>query len=221
MRAHFRRLWASYERANAARPLLVRGGVGSLIYVAGDVLAQKYAASRRAPPPAATTATAGATHTTGDAGAIDAERTARVASWRALFHSPFIHFFYLGLDALIPRLRLTAKAAEVAAKIAIDQAVALPVSTFVFIGWQSLLERDTWFQWAPAKERIEKQSLPAMKTQIAWWLPVHVLTYGVVPLRHRLVWVSFAGVIGGAILSNAAYDGDDDDDDAAAPPPDA
>jgi hypothetical protein len=75
--------WARYEAANLARPLLVRGTTGIVLYGIGDVAAQLASA------PAGEEAAAGG---------LDGERTARCCSWRALVFTPMCHSFYLLME---------------------------------------------------------------------------------------------------------------------------
>ena len=74
------------------------------------------------------------------------------------------------------------------------------------MAWQSLFSPDTYLDASAALSRARRDTFPTLAQTLAWWAPVHLLTYSVVPLRHRLVWVNLASIGGGAILSRACYD---------------
>ena len=42
----------------------------------------------------------------------------------------------------------------------------------------------------------------------AFWLPLHFITYGAMPARHRLVWVSFCSIGFATLLSWSISEGE-------------
>ena len=178
------RSWASrFEVANNEHPLLVRGSVGIVLYGISDALAQ-YIQARR------TIEVADGEHFT-----PDFTRTAHVCSWRALVFTPIFYTFYLALDVAVAPLVGTRM---VATKLFVDLVMMGPSITVTFFLWSQMCDTgDLGGSIAATKEKI----WPALVLGWVYWLPMHTLTYSIVPLRYRLLWVNFASIWWGAGLS--------------------
>ena len=74
-------LWAKYNQALAAQPLVVKAMTSLIGFTAGDVLAQKAVEGKEE---------------------WDVARTARMATFGALWHGPSGHYFYGFLDRMMP-----------------------------------------------------------------------------------------------------------------------
>jgi hypothetical protein len=171
--------WARYEAANLARPLLVRGTTGIVLYGIGDVAAQLASA------PAGEEAAAGG---------LDGERTARCCSWRALVFTPMCHSFYLLMEHAVVASGLRGSLL----KLAIDFVCFGPIVTVSFFGWCTALEKRSLSAGVSA---ARQQLWPALAVGWMYWLPLHTVTYVFMPLRHRLLWVNFCSMWYGTLLS--------------------
>ena len=58
-------------------------------------------------------------------------------------------------------------------------------------------------------EHCNDRFFTVISRSYVYWMPLHLITYGVVPLRHRLVWVSLCSVGFAGLLSytNSEFDG--------------
>lgn len=178
------RSWASrFEVANNEHPLLVRGSVGIVLYGISDALAQ-YIQAR------STKEVADGEHFT-----HDFLRTTHVCSWRALVFTPVFYTFYLVLDVAVAPLVGTRM---VATKLFVDLLVMGPSITVTFFLWLQMCNTgDLGGSIAATREKL----WPALVLGWVYWLPMHSLTYSIVPLQYRLFWVNFASVWWGAGLS--------------------
>lgn len=176
--------WVSrFEAANNEHPLLVRGGVGVLLYAISDTLAQ-YIQARRA------------SQVNGETPfSLDFVRTGQVCSWRAVVFTPVFYAFYLALDVAVAPLVGTRM---VVTKLFVDLVLMGPSITVSFFLWLQMCETgDLENSIAATKQKL----WPALVLGWVYWLPMHTLTYSVVPLRFRLFWVNFGSIWWGAGLS--------------------
>jgi len=189
-RFRFSNVWRIYEEVNESRPFLVRGFVGCGLYTLSDVMAQRFQKRDLSWE------------------GVSWERTASVSLWRALLHAPAAYMFFNWLDKFVPKtLGVKHKGAAVAVKIVLDTVLANFPLTATFIAWQSYFGPGQGrFDGRKAAERVVSEIIPTFSLMIYFWCPVHILTYGLIPLRHRQVWVNCAAVAGGVILSAATYD---------------
>ncbi len=177
--------WASrFEAANNEHPLLVRGGVGIVLYGISDTLAQYIQAYHSREVKAG-----------GELPTLDLVRIGHVCSWRALVFTPVFYTFYLVLDVAVAPL---VGARMVAAKLFVDLVMMGPSITVTFFMWLQMCgSGDFESSIAATKEKL----WPALVLGWMYWLPMHTLTYSVIPLRYRLFWVNFGSIWWGAGLS--------------------
>lgn len=53
-------------------------------------------------------------------------------------------------------------------------------------------------------EEIKETAFPLLRDGLKLWGPAHVITYGVVPTQHRLLWVDCVEIVWVIILSSTA-----------------
>lgn len=190
-----------YERANANHPVVVRGGIGIGLFAFGDYIAQRldHAAltdSNEHSRPRGMLA---------DEFYWDPARAFRSSSWRAIVWAPIATGFWHFLDR---RVRISgARGAMV--KIAADLASLNLLMTYTFIAWSKTWTHVQLDEPVSAREVIEYTNERFPKTILrsyAYWFPLHCVTYGLVPARHRLVWVSICSIGFAALLSCSASD---------------
>jgi len=137
--------------------------------------------------------------TTVDKQPWDAGRSWRSCSWRAFVWAPTAHYFWGALETHItPRVAHLGHRGT-AIKIAVDFATVSPPLFFSFLAWSKLWETsgDVRVTWAHASTTFPR----ALLAGYCFWLPLHFATYGLVPLRHRMVWVSMCSVGFGCLMS--------------------
>lgn len=63
-------------------------------------------------------------------------------------------------------------------------------------------------------ENVKNRIKPIMYTAWKFWPLIHCVTYGLIPARHRILWVNSVDLVWNAILaSKARSDGDEDGDE--------
>eukprot|EP01045_Picozoa_sp_COSAG04_P011316 COSAG04_NODE_726_length_10783_cov_3.873081_2_plen_221_part_00 len=208
LRQHMSRAWARYEVLNEAYPITVRGVGGVGLFFIGDVLAQRgqFAQQQRqrqrladrTPPAQQQPARPSTTAASWGLEQWDGARTLRSCSWRAVVWAPAAHFFWLFLETHIsPRVAHLGHRGT-ALKIVFDFCTIGPPLIFSFLYWSKILEcRDPAQTWDHVTERFPS----TIVASYIFWAPLHMFTYGLVPLRHRMVWVSMCSVGFGSLLS--------------------
>lgn len=188
-----------YEYANARHPVLVRGGIGIGLFAFGDYIAQRLDHS------VSTSNGNGARGIVSERFAWDPERAFRSSSWRAVVWAPIATGFWHLLDK---KVRAGGVRGAVI-KIAADLATLNLLMTYSFIAWSKAWCNVQRNEPVSAKDVVEftNDRFPVtVARSYAFWFPLHCITYGVVPSRHRLVWVSVCSIGFAALLSVGASD---------------
>jgi protein Mpv17 len=126
-----------------------------------------------------------------------------------LFFGPLVHEYYQFSDRILPpdgglEIRLQ--------KIIMDQTIYLTVKCSMYISAVGMLNGDNWETISNnVKSRIGNIVFTAWK----FWPLVHCITYGVIPARHRILWVNSVDLVWNAILATLARK--DNTSDEAAP----
>ena len=185
-----KRLISRYERANSTHPIAIRGTVGIGLFLASDVLAQRtqHVYSQRA--------TGGGERWGWQQ--WDQARSVRTCTWRAVVWAPVAHYFWLGLETYVTPAVAHLGWRGVALKIAFDFATVAPPLVWSFLAWSKFWETlDADAARAHARDRIGSTIVAVY----CYWAPLHIVTYGIVPLRHRVAWVSLCSLGFGSLMS--------------------
>lgn len=194
------------ERAlQAASATLTRRIITTgVLYALSDVLAQRVApnAARRTSRPLTNTAS----------GWWDAARTGRLALYGALIFAP-LQSFWLGV--VVEQLPVQPGAAGTMAKVALDQLTMSPFGLALFLAYTTFFTpftppfpRDgSWSREAldlrrlAVRNKLVSDFIPTLKSSWAVWIPVQILTMGVVPPRERLLFVNLVALLWNTFLS--------------------
>ena len=184
-----RRLVARYEAVNSSHPITVRGSIGIGLFFASDVLAQRTEHLYCQP------ASAGARWGWNQ---WDQARSVRTCTWRAVVWAPVAHYFWLVLETYVTPAVAHLGWRGVALKIAFDFVTVAPPLVLSFLCWSKFWETlDAKLAWAHASDRIGS----TIVSVYCYWAPLHLMTYGIVPLRHRVAWVSLCSLGFGSLMS--------------------
>jgi len=196
-----RQALARYEYYNSTHPIAIRGTLGIGLFFISDVLAQR--AEHRAQPPAPDPASGSCSvvHTPLEPFGLkqwDSARSVRTCTWRAVIWAPIAHCFWLGLETHVSPAVAHLGHRGTVLKIAIDFATISPILVYSFLYWSKIWEGgDHRGTIAHANARVG----PTLLATYSFWTPLHIFTYGVVPLRHRVAWVSLCSLGYGSLLS--------------------
>merc|ERR1712232_1439332 len=83
-------------------------------------------------------------------------------------------------------------------KVLVDQVFASPALHSLFLPFMALAEggdiQDAW-------QRLSTKFIPMMQMNYCLWPFVHVVTFSVIPLHHRVVWVNCWAAVWMGMLS--------------------
>lgn len=166
-------VWAAYNRALAAQPLVVKSLTSFTGFTAGDLLAQKGVEGKEE---------------------IDFMRTARMASFGLLWHGPSGHYFYQFLDAKLPGTAMT----TVAAKVGIDQVLWNPIFSVVFFTYLGVADGKGQ---AEIVKKIETDLPTAVMGSWAYWVPAHTVNFRFIAPEQRLLYINCMQIAFNVFLS--------------------
>ena len=128
----------------------------------------------------------------------DWQRTGRMVAYRVL-QAPIIESAWRSFDLMAARLRIVG-ARAVAFKIVADQLTLMPAFTATFFVIQALLEGEKM------ERALQRSSVAFWPTVILcgpYYSTVHIVTFGFLPVQHRLAWSSVCAVGWTAYISYA------------------
>ena len=178
--------WSSYESSLSSKPIETKTLINVVIYLLGDWLSQ--------------TAFQGK-----DVLDFDAGRTLR-NGFIGLCFGPLVHQYYEFSDSILP---VDGPAVNRLYKIFMDQTLYLFVKCSVYIVAVGTLGGEGF---RPSVDNARDRIGTVMVTAWKFWPLVHCVTYGVIPARHRILWVNSVDLVWNAILaSKASGEGEEED----------
>ncbi|KAL3772398.1 hypothetical protein ACHAWU_005575 [Discostella pseudostelligera] len=177
--------WASYENSLSEKPVATKTIINIVIYLLGDWLSQTLFQRK-------------------DILDFDAARTLKNGLVGMCF-GPAVHEYYEFSDWILPVDGLTLGITNRAFKILMDQTIYLSVKCSIYIIAVGLLNGETVEN---GTENVKNRLKPIMFTAWRFWPLVHCVTYGLIPARHRILWVNSVDLVWNAILASKAR-GDD------------
>ncbi|KAL7553792.1 hypothetical protein ACHAWF_017602, partial [Thalassiosira exigua] len=182
--------WASYENSLSEKPVATKTIINVVIYLLGDWLSQTLFRG-------------------GDLLDFDAGRTIRNGLVGMCF-GPAVHEYYEFSDWILPVDGLTFGITNRAFKILMDQTAYLSVKCSVYILAIGVLSGESV---GDSADNVRNRIKPIMFAAWKFWPLVHCVTYGLVPARHRILWVNSVDLVWNAILASKARDDGEGDDD--------
>jgi protein Mpv17 len=116
-------------------------------------------------------------------------------------HGPMSHFWYHTCDAFFADvLHLTAWWAFIP-KVLIDQTFWGPIwnNTYLLLIGLMKMERIDII-W----EDVKKSTVPMVVSGLKLWPAAHLVTYGLIPIENRLLWVDIVEIVWVTVLSKQA-----------------
>jgi protein Mpv17 len=187
---HFPKLvWQEYSAVLSEHPIATKACTSATVYTIGDIIAQR---------------------TTGNVDELDRIRIIRSMLAGLVGHGPLSHCWYNICDCFFTNtLHLTAWWAFIP-KVIVDQTLWGPIwnNTYLLLIGLMKLERIDVI-W----DDIKKSTIPMVVSGLKLWPAAHVVTYGLIPVENRLLWVDVVEIIWVTILSKQAASLDKSDDD--------
>ncbi|PQQ05091.1 mpv17-like protein isoform X1 [Prunus yedoensis var. nudiflora] len=166
--------WIAYEQALKANPVLAKMMISGVVYTLGDWIAQCYEGKPLLE--------------------FDRKRMFRSGLVGFTFHGSLSHYYYQFCEALFPLEDWWV----VPAKIAFDQTVWAAIWNsiyFVVLGFLRLESPTKIF------DELKATFWPMLTAGWKLWPFAHLVTYGLIPVEQRLLWVDCVELIWVTILS--------------------
>lgn len=167
--------WLNYENSLADRPIFTKTAINVIIYLLGDWLSQTVFCGKNVLE-------------------FDAGRTLRNGLIGLMF-GPLVHEYYQFSDYILP---VEAGMFTRLQKILMDQTIYLSVKCAIYIAAVGLLNGD---DAQSVKTNVQTKLPGIVVTAWKFWPLVHMVTYGVIPARHRILWVNCVDLVWNAILA--------------------
>lgn len=175
--------WLNYENSLSDRPIVTKTMINVIIYLLGDWLSQTVFCGKNVLD-------------------FDAGRTLR-NGFIGLCFGPLVHEYYQFSDHILPVEGGMLNRFE---KILMDQTIYLTVKCTIYISAVGLLGGDD----VPTVTENVKNKLPnIVLTAWKFWPLVHLVTYGFIPARHRILWVNCVDLVWNAILAGMSQRGEE------------
>lgn len=173
--------WASYETVLHAAPIETKAATSATVYAIGDIIAQR---------------TEGKSY-----GDLDRWRTLRSLLAGCIGHGPLSHVWYDWSEQIFTEQFHWVEWWSFFPKVAIDQLTWGPFWNNTYILLLGLM------QFRKPKDIVKEMkdtTVPLIMSGLKLWPLAHCITYGVVPVENRLLWVDLVEIIWVTILASAA-----------------
>jgi protein Mpv17 len=178
--------WASYTSILDAAPIPTKAVTSATVYTIGDLISQR---------------TEGASM-----GEIDRVRTMRSMLAGLIAHGPMSHYWYEINENLFENVLHWTAWWAFFPKVILDQTTWGPFWNNTYIIILGLMKRDRLDTiWGDVK----RTTIPLVVSGLKLWPLAHCVTYGLVPVENRLLWVDFVEIIWVTILATQAAGGGD------------
>ena len=181
--------WASYENSLSEKPVATKTIINIVIYLLGDWLSQTFFQQKNVLD-------------------FDAARTLK-NGFVGMCFGPAVHEYYEFSDWILPVDGVTIGITNRAFKILMDQTIYLSIKCSIYILAIGILNGDSV---EDSSENVKNRIKPIMFAAWKFWPLVHCVTYGLVPARHRILWVNSVDLVWNAILASKARDDDPDEE---------
>jgi protein Mpv17 len=176
-------IWQQYSAVLTEHPIVTKACTSATVYTIGDIIAQR------------------TTLTGTDNEELDRIRILRSMIAGLIGHGPMSHFWYNICDGFFAdTLHLTAWWAFIP-KVFIDQTLWGPIwnnTYLLLIGLMKMEKLDVIW------EDIKKSTVPMVVSGLKLWPAAHIVTYGLIPIENRLLWVDMVEILWVTVLSKQA-----------------
>ena len=172
--------WEAYQTAVKMNPIETKACISGVVYSIGDLIAQNYEGR--------------------DISELDRGRIIRSGLCGLLAHGPLSHLYYVGLDSVFAQQHWIDVNSWISPviKVGIDQTV-----------W-SIFWNSTYYILLGLLKAESPKTIISSVQQSWWdllkagwrlWPIVHICTYGIIPVQHRLLFVDAVELVWVCILS--------------------
>jgi len=193
--------WRSYTDVLNMAPLRTKALTSGAVYAIGDVIAQ----SRQEEEGEGTYSMLGK---------LDRWRVLRSLAAGLIGHGPMSHVWYRVSEDFFDNVMHLHAWWDFVPKVIVDQTVFGPVWNNSYILLLGLMQLHT-----PSRiwEDMKRTTIPLILSGLRLWPFVHCITYGLIPVENRLLWVDAVEIVWVTILASEASSpsGDEEGYDSA------
>ena len=172
--------WYAYETVLRDAPIATKAVTSATVYTIGDILSQQ--------------------SEDGD-GSIDLGRMLRSTLAGLIGHGPLSHLWYNHLESLFSMWHINTEWWSFLPKVALDQTIWGPIWNNTYILLLGLMKRESIQRIV---QDVKESTLPLITTGLKLWVPAHFITYGLIPVENRLLWVDLVEILWVSILASQA-----------------
>lgn len=178
--------WNSYSAILNASPVQTKAITSATVYTIGDFIAQK---------------TEGLSM-----GELDRPRLLRSLLAGLIGHGPLSHVWYGVSENIFENVLHLHDWWGTVVKVAIDQSTWGPFWNNTYILLLGIMKLD---KWENIFGEMKRTTIPLIVSGLKLWPLAHIVTYGLVPVENRLLWVDLVEILWVTILATAAAGGGD------------
>lgn len=173
--------WLTYNEILDREPVFTKAVTSATVYTIGDVLSQR---------------TEGR-----DVGEIDRWRVTRSMLAGLIAHGPLSHVWYNLSENLFENVLHWTAWWSFFPKVVLDQTTWGPFWNNTYILLLGLMQRASLQSiWSD----VQRTTIPLIVSGLKLWPLAHCVTYGLIPVENRLLWVDLVEIIWVVILSSQA-----------------
>lgn len=175
-------------------PLQTKAVTSATVYTIGDIIAQRQGGT--------------------DIGKLDRGRIVRSLAAGLIGHGPMSHVWYHVSEDFFDNILHLNAWWDFIPKVVVDQTIFGPIWNNSYILLLGLMQFQKPSQiWGDMK----RTTVPLIVSGLKLWPFVHCITYGLIPVENRLLWVDAVEILWVTILANEASSlgTDAEEDDAA------
>lgn len=177
-------VWHGYNDVLASNPVEVKAATSATVYAVGDVIAQKTEGK--------------------SADELDRARTVRSLLAGLIGHGPLSHVWYNVSEDLFGNVLHWTAWWSFIPKIVVDQAFWGPIWNNTYLLLLGLMKGES-----PESivADMKRSTVPLVLTGLKLWPLAHCVTYGLIPVENRLMWVDAVEILWVTILATQANSG--------------
>lgn len=185
--------WLSYSNVLDQSPLYTKAVTSATVYTIGDMISQG---------------------TEGKGiGEIDRPRVIRSLLAGLIGHGPLSHLWYDFSENIFENVMHLEGWFGTVIKVAIDQTTWGPFWNNTYILLLGIMKLD---KFDKIFDEMKRTTVPLIVSGLKLWPLAHCVTYGLIPVENRLLWVDLVEIIWVTILSSAAANSGACDDESVA-----
>lgn len=173
--------WNGYSSVLEAAPLSTKAITSATVYTIGDIVSQRTEGK--------------------EMGDLDRMRILRSLIAGLVGHGPLSHVWYDWSEGIFTDVLHLTEWWSFIPKVAVDQTTWGPFWNNVYILMLGVMKFDSLEKiWSEMKAT----TVPLIVSGLKLWVPVHCVTYGLIPVENRLLWVDLMEIIWVTILATTA-----------------